>query len=232
MATVEREIIRTSRPDIQYLKECAEGVAQGEFSARHVARMAVYAGMLLVGGTVPKATHYPVVVSEHHYIDLRDENKVKQIPETMGHAKMLHASKNTDVAIMAALFGNMNSRRERAQRCAPFTGHSVANFGWGIDQHKTEAAYASGDIFDDEGGMVHTHARPELINAAVAKVPLTGFVDCVYDDESFQHIGYDVGQYIGPKPRRTIVRIPISSHLDLPLDIIPTNYDDMDEINL
>ncbi|HSX28512.1 MAG TPA: hypothetical protein VLF60_03650 [Candidatus Saccharimonadales bacterium] len=204
----------------------AEHAAHGELDACTVARLAVCTGLKLIGTTVPKIRHYPVVPSEHGFINichgLPEDPEVQRIPEADPAQKTLQVGTNAEVAALTGLFGNINSRRQRQERCKPITDQEH-NFGWVPDIQKTR----NQGTVPNEDTLVRIHARPELINRARDPAnPLTGYIECVNDHPNFKPIAHDPGQYIGPvPPRRTIVRIPLLSHYDLPIDIIPSNYE-------
>lgn len=206
-------------PDLALIpdyKAAAEEVAQQKLSARQLARWAAADGFLLIGSVSLKKMHYPV---NRRYGDLRDGFKVKPIPEANGKPA-LRAGFQPDVAILGGLFGNLNDKRERNRRCKPITGQEI-NFGWGTDVHKTRAQ----ELYVGEDAHVATHARKELIMAAIdPDDPFTGYIHAILPHPSFKRIAHDIGQYVGAVRRRTIFSIPLVGYLDLPLDIIPTDY--------
>lgn len=216
------EYTRPHLEDMQWLRAAVAEVEAQKISARSVGRYAVHAGLLLIGTTVPKDRHYPVRASQHQYGDLRDGQKVKQYaPEG---SKFLQVGSNVDIAIMCGLFGDTNDTRQQEQRCQPITGLPAHNFGWGTDLYKS---YVQGR-FPNEEAHVRPHARPELINAALdPEKPFTGSIDCVYTDDSLVRVDHEIGQYLTPRSHRTVLRIPLTSHLDLPFDIIATDYEDL-----
>lgn len=213
----------TSIPESEIIKlrNMAREVERQNIHARMVARLAVHAGFLLIGTTASKDIHYPVPAHEHRYIDLRGGHKQKQYAQD--GTMLLQLGVNADIALLCGLFGDINNAQERIDRCFPITGQKVNNFGWGTDVYKT---FAQG-VFPAEGCHVRPHARPELINRALnTQEPLTGSIDCVFDHESLRRIPHEIGQFVTPVTRETIIRIPLRSDLDLPPDIIATDYAD------
>jgi hypothetical protein len=208
--------IEISKSDTAWLKAAIAEVEQGDMDAYYVARMAVAAGYLLIGTTVAKERHYPVVASQHRYRDLNARENRQYVPDG---SKALRAGTCADTALMCGLFGDINSRRQRVERCKPYTGLSEGNCGWGLDIHKT----FSQPLFPFEEAHVRPHARPELINACVTE-PFTGYIECISGDETFERIDHEIGQYIGTRPHRTLLRIPLSGDIDLPADVLVTDY--------
>lgn len=219
--TAQRELYMPDLKLVPYFIEAAQAVADQQKSAREFARYAAQVGFLLIGTITSKKVHYPIPSERQIYGDLNDDFKRKPIPEALAAGpRTLRAGLQPDVAILGALFGNFNSKRERDRRCVPITGRAV-NFGWGTDVHKSRA----NDVYVGEDAHVRTHARPELIVAATdPNDPFRGWIDCVLPHPSFQRIKHDIGQYVGTAARRTIFSIPVVGNLDLPLDIIPTQY--------
>ena len=216
LKTYKRELYMPDADCIPEFIKAAKEVGRQERSARELARAAAVAGFLLIGSNTLKEWHYPV---NRRYGDLRDGFKVKPIPEANGKPA-LRAGFQPDVAILGGLFGNLNDKRERNRRCKPITGQEI-NFGWGTDVHKSRAQR----INVGEDAHVATHARKELINAAIdPDDPFTGYIHAILPHPSFIRIAHDIGQYVGAVRRKTIFSIPLVGYLDLPLDIIPTNY--------
>lgn len=213
--TFSRDLAIT-KEDTAWLKEAISLVKQGEMDARYVARMAVSAGYLLIGTTVAKERHYPVVASQHRYYELNAREDRQYVPDG---SKALRAGTCADIALMGGLFGNVNSRQQRIARCKPHTGLEDTNFGWGLDLHKTFSKY----LHQFEEAHARPHARPELINACISE-PFTGYIECISGDDTFERVEHEIGQYIGTKPHRTLLRIPLSGDIDLPSDIIATDY--------
>ncbi|MGF7229550.1 MAG: hypothetical protein ACQR33_06260 [Candidatus Saccharibacteria bacterium] len=207
--------------DTQDLRELAHAVGEGAVDAQSVARVAVCAGFLLIGTTVPKIRHYPVSAKQHRYRDLRAGYDKQFVPDGV---KMLEAGTNADVAILCGLFGDYNDERQRSERCSSILGHDdPKRIGWGNDIYKT---FSHGMLAGEDGHM-RPHARPELINAALdTKNPLTGYIDCVYGHPLFRKVVHDRGQLVAPVIRRTVFSIPLVGCLDLPPDIIATDYID------
>lgn len=208
--------IKISREDTAWLKAAITEVEQGEMDARYVARMAVAAGYLLIGTTVAKERHYPVIASQHRYHDLNAKEDRQYVPDG---SKALRAGTCADEALMGGLFGDVNSRQQRIERCKPYTGLDDNNFGWGLDMHKTFGQ----TLLPFEEAHVRTHARPELIDACINE-PFTGYIECIRGDETFERVEHEIGQYIGTRVHRTLLRIPLSGDIDLPADVLPTDY--------
>lgn len=210
--------------DTAWLKAAIVRVKQGKESAHFVARMAVAAGYLLIGTTVAKQRHYPVVANVHRYYDLNAHEERQYVEDGK---KAMRAGTNTDIALMCGLFGDINDRRQRLNRCKPVTGLDTSNFGWGLDIHKS----FSQPLFEFEEAHARTHARPELINACIT-TPFTGFIECIEGDDSFTRVEHEIGQYISDRIHRTRLRIPLSGDIDLPPDIIETDYVSTDYVSL
>lgn len=208
--------LKISKEDTAWLKDAIAKVEQREMDARYVARMAVAAGYLLIGTTVAKQRHYPVVARQHRYRDLNAGEDRQYIPDGK---KALRAGTCADIALMCGLFGDINSRSQRIARCKPVTGLEDLNFGWGLDIHKSFAQR----LVPFEEAHVRTHARPALINACISE-PFTGFIECINGDDTFERIEHEIGQHTSNKDHRTLLRIPLSGDIDLPPDIIATNY--------
>lgn len=211
--------IKISKDDTAWLKDAIAKVEQRKMDAHFVARMAVAAGYLLIGTTVAKERHYPVIASQHRYRDLNAREDKQYVPDGK---KALRAGTCTDIALMCGLFGDINDRSQRIARCKPITGLDSSNYGWGLDIHKTFGRR----LMPFEEAHARAHARPELINACVSE-PFTGYIDCISGDETFTRIEHEIGQYISEKDHRTLLRIPLSGDIDLPPDIIATDYASM-----
>lgn len=184
-----------------------------------IAHVAAYLGMHMIGTTVSRPEHRPVSAQGFRFFDAGDNYKNKLTPEAFGQQqKLLHTTNVVGIAILTALFGSINSRRQRLERCLPITGVEEPNFGWGVDLYKSRAT-----IWDSEfapGGIVladlrayqaRTHARAELINAALDTddpLRLTGAIDFVYSDGCIP-IKHDYGNFLTTQRKRTIFSLPI-----------------------
>jgi hypothetical protein len=144
------------------------------------------------------------------------------------HQKYLRAGMQADIAIMCGLFGDYNSREERMQTCAPFTGHNDHNFGWGNDAHAERSSSWRKAYYAQEISPVGLFARGELINAAYED-RLQGSIDCIYDHPQFSRTALDVAQFIGPVTAQTIFSIPLRGP-DLPTKVIASPFDTMDNL--
>lgn len=211
--------IEINPDDTAYLKEQIALVEQGEASARVTARLAVAAGYLLIGTAIPKIRHYPVSSQAHRYRELNERKDKQYVPDGQ---KRLRAGTNADIAIMCGLFGDINDIRQRRARCRPITGDAYPTFGWGLDMHKSFSQL----LLEFEEAHARPHARPELINACIT-TPFTGYVECIRGDDSFTRIEHEIGQYISDRVHRTELRIPLFGDIDLPSDIIETDYTSM-----
>lgn len=205
--------------DTAWLEEAITRVEQGEESARFVARLAVAAGYLLIGTTVAKHRHYPVAARAHTYYDLNAREYKQYVEEGK---KAVRAGTNADIALMCGLFGDVNDVQQRTKRCKPITGLETSNYGWGLDIHKS----FSQSLYEFEEAHVRPHARPELINACITR-PFTGYIECIQGDDSFTRVDHEIGQYISDRMHRTRLRIPLSGDIDLPSDILETDYTSM-----
>ncbi len=215
--------IPIDREDTQELKELIADIEQGSQDARHVARLAVMAGYLLIGTVVPKIRHYPVAARQHRYRDLNAREDKQYAPDG---SYLLQAGTNADIALMCGLFGDINDRQQRIDRCKPITSLDSTNFGWGYDAHKS----FSQPLYEFEEAHARPHARPELINACIEQ-PFTGYIECVSGDGAFTSVEHEIGQFVTTRSHRTLLRIPLRGDIDLPYDVIATDYADVSDMS-
>lgn len=228
---------------VEVLKGFVEQVERGDFDAYTAARIAVFCDLLLIGGTESQPVHYPVDAKEHTYFDL---NRGIRRPYVREGRKALRASGVAEFAIICALFGDINSREQRAERARlidPTRDWPDITYGWGADALKTfdlyghELAFFPENAPEDaeptaiargiapyEKGAVRTHALPPLINAARdPDNPLCGVIDFVKigDPAGWQLIPHEAGAWVTAEPRETVLTMPVRGYLDFPLDAVP-----------
>lgn len=227
------QVVTPTPEYVDILKSHVAAVERHEMSARELARHAVLAGLLLIGTTESKPVHEPVDYKEHAFTDIREKgvrkyHTLRENPnQDISGQKLLLAGKQADIALMCALFGDLNNREERIRRCLPFTGYEDNNFGWGSDIYAALSESGRRDYYAEEESPVTAFARVELIKA-IDEDRLSGTIDCIYDDVDFAQTHLDIAQYIGPVVSKTLFSIPARGY-DLEY-ILPSGYNDLSNL--
>jgi hypothetical protein len=228
---------------IQYM---IDGVAEGKEDPEQVARLALCAGYLLIGGTKAQKVHYPTSARNHtRYLTNNTLVNITRSPDD----RALIATSSPPVAIATALWGslnNINQRRERLQQCG--ITPPARGFGFVTDRNKTAfdirangkhlandpTLHANVSLAPNEAAAVKIYALAELINAARdPDNPLSGVVHFVRtgDVDDWTEViipgtgTVESSTWASCKPRRTVMSMPVNG-FHLPPDIIPGMYNE------
>lgn len=174
-------------------------------------------GYLFIGGVVHKEQHEPQAG-----INILDMERTEWRGVSELGKRAVVATDLGEVAICAALFGNLNDRDERASLGVPIVGHGPPFYGFETTRYSGRERSPSGKTYD-------VFATPQLINVAQLMGPaLKGYIDIVSDEgftltHSVRRNNGTGGIYTADQDVQTIVTIEIDG-TDLPPNIQPRNF--------